>query len=401
MDGPSLSSWMNWYEGGSSRTSRRWTLHGGHDAPGTPHRAAPAGVRRRSETSPTMGGSKRPKYDLVLLDGARGEGGGQILRTALSLSLITGRPFRIERIRANREQPGLRPQYLAAVQAAAELSNADVDGAEVGSRELVFRPGEFTPRDLTFDIGTAGATALVLQTLHLPIAMRAEGPVLVRLLGGTFNTKAPSFPFLARTWRDYLRRMGLEISLAMPRAGFYPRGGGHLEAWIEPGKPKALNLTERPPLTRLVGEAGIANLPGRLIAERLGDRASLRLAERGLSVDISRIEWRSPGQGAVLSLSAIHGDVTTTFVSLGERGKPSEAVADEAVSALLDYEHHPGAVDEHSADQLLLPLALADAPSTYTVTRITDHLLTNAETIGSFIDRDIRIDEDANRVTIA
>lgn len=343
-----------------------------------------------------MSASAPRSNPLVTLDGSYGEGGGQILRTALSLSLLTGRPFRMIKIRANREKPGLRPQHVKAVEAAAMLGQAEVRGAEVGSRELVFYPGAYTPRDLTIDIGTAGSTGLVLQTLHLPLAMRAESAARVVLTGGTFNPKAPPFTFLEQTWRGYLAALGMTVALTMPAAGFYPRGGGQLDAWIEPAVPQAWILTERGPLVRIRGVAGAANLRED-IATRLRDRAIQRLTDEGLvaSVEIEIARWPSPGQGAALSLTAHHERaIPATFVGLGERGKPAEVVADEAVEQLLDYEiADPGAVDPHSADQILLPLALAEGRSIYTVTEVTDHLRTNAATIRAFLDRPIVIEE--------
>jgi RNA 3'-terminal phosphate cyclase (ATP) len=332
---------------------------------------------------------------MVTLDGSHGEGGGQILRSALSLSLLTGRPFRIERIRANREKPGLRPQHLMAVRAAAELGRAEVRGDAVGSRELTFRPGEIEPRDLSFDIGTAGATSLVLHTLFLPLALRAERAVRLTLTGGTFNDKAPSFPFLERTWAPYMTAMGLPVTVAMPSAGFYPIGGGRLEAWIEPARrPRAVVWTDRPPLGAIRGVAGVANLPGRDIAQRMAGRAVERLAEAGFAAaEIAPAEWPGRGRGAAIALAVEHGPYVSTFVGLGERGKPAEVVADEAVAELVAYERADGAVDPHSADQLLLPLALAEGRSVYTVSEVTEHLRTNARTTRAFLDRPIRIDE--------
>jgi RNA 3'-terminal phosphate cyclase (ATP) len=335
----------------------------------------------------------------ITIDGSLGEGGGQVLRTALALSLLTGRPFRMIKVRANREKPGLRPQHLMAVEAAAALGG-EAEGAVVGARELSFRPTEVVPRDLTFDIGTAGATSLVLHTLHLPLALRAESPVRLTLVGGTFNTRAPSFPFLQETWREHMARLGLTVAVKMAAAGYYPRGGGRLEVWIEPGTPHAITVLDRPPLSRLTGVAGTTNLdPRRRIGERLRDRALELLADVGLEVDaeVDVVAWHGPGQGTALALTAHHGCVNATTVGLGERGKSAERVADEAVEELLAYEEAEGAVDPHSADQLLLPLALAEGRSTYTVTEVTEHLRTNARIIGLFLDRPIRIEEEGEQ----
>jgi RNA 3'-terminal phosphate cyclase (ATP) len=342
--------------------------------------------------------------ELVTLDGSQGEGGGQILRTSLTLSLLTGRPFRIVKIRANRENPGLRAQHLSAVKAAATLGNAEVTGATVGSRDLTFRPSEHTPRDLNFDIGTAGSTALVLHTLYLPLALRAEKPLRLSLSGGTFNTSAPSFPFLEATWRRYLDTLGMSVGLTMPRAGFFPKGAGQLEVWVEPANPRATSLLERGALKSITGIAGTSNLPHGDIAKRMSRRAQYRLSDRFPSVAFSETTWPSIGQGAAMVLIATYEHMTSTFVGLGARGKPAEAVADEAVDELIAFEVTLGAVDPHSADQLLLPLALAPGRSEYTTTEVTEHLRTNIQTIRAFLDRDIRLDhapETPPRVIIA
>jgi RNA 3'-terminal phosphate cyclase (ATP) len=363
-------------------------MHAAHDALSSPHR-----VEASEPPRPHRERQANVSSRLVTLDGSKGEGGGQILRTALTLSLLTGRPFRIVRIRANREKPGLRPQHLKAVEAAAELAGASVQGGAIGSRDLTFRPAEYAPRDLRIDIGTAGATALVLHTLHLPLALRAEKPVRLTLTGGTFNMAAPSFPFLESTWRGHMARLGAPVALAMPSAGFFPRGGGQLEAWIEPASLRPLTLTDRGPLSRIHGVAGVAHLRPD-IAERMRDRAAARLAARGLTAQIDLADWPGVGQGAAISLSAEHDDhVPATFVGLGERGKPAEVVADEAVGELLAYLDADGTVDPHSADQILVPLALAPGRSEYTVASVTEHLRTNVATIGAFLDRPITVEE--------
>jgi RNA 3'-terminal phosphate cyclase (ATP) len=338
--------------------------------------------------------SPRKEDDQVVLDGSRGEGGGQILRTALTLSLLTGRPLRISRIRANRPKPGLRPQHLKAVEAAAELGEAVVTGAAVGSRELTFSPGAHAPHDLSIDVGTAGSTGLVLQTLHLPLALKAKTPVRIELTGGTFNPKAPPFPFLERTWCAFLAALGMPLALAMPAAGFHPRGGGRIDARVEPANPRPLVRTDRGPLRRLHGKAGVANLSDG-IARRMRDRVIERLAVQGVAAEIDLVRWPSPGQGAAISLTAEYeGIIPATFVGLGERGKSAEAVADDAVDQWFAFEAVEHAtVDPHSADQLLLPLAFAPGRSEFAVSEVTEHLRTNADTIRAFLDRSITIEE--------
>lgn len=339
-----------------------------------------------------------PRGRLVKLDGSWGEGGGQVLRTALTLALLTGRPFQLSRIRANRSKPGLRPQHLKAVDAAAAIANAKVVGAEVNSRHITFEPGEVEPRDLAIDIGTAGSTGLVLQTIHLPLAMRTDRLIRIDLLGGTFNPKAPAFSFLHETWKPFLSAFGMPVSLAMPQTGYYPRGGGRLEALIEPARPVAFHKQTRGPLIRIRGTAGVANLPGQ-IADRMIARAMSRLTNLNQSsactLSFDKVHWPSRGQGAALTLTVEHeGSIPASFVGLGERGKPAESVADEAVDQLLAFEAvEAAAVDPHSADQILLPLVFAEAESVYTVSEVTEHLRTNVATIRAFLDRAITIEE--------
>jgi RNA 3'-terminal phosphate cyclase (ATP) len=374
---------------------RRWVAHTAHSALAPPHRLGRLRHLRPEETRMTTSKpSSHTDLDGVLLDGSRGEGGGQILRTALSLSLLTGRSFRMVKIRANRSNPGLRPQHQKALEAAAAVGEADVRGGGVGARELTFSPGAYAPRELSIDIGTAGSTGLVLQTLHLPVAMRATAPTLLALTGGTFNPKAPAFPFLASTWRAFLAAIGMPVALSMSAAGFYPRGGGRLEAVIERASPRPFSQTDRGPLRRIHGTAGVANLRDD-IARRMRDRALARLQTRGLSAEIELAHWPSPGQGAALALTAEYETgIPATFVGLGERGKPSEGVADEAVDQLLAFTAvECAAVDPHSGDQILLPLALAAGRSEFTVSEVTEHLRTNVETIRSFLDRKITIEE--------
>lgn len=394
----------------------RWRAHAPHDAHAPHRRPTKPGSWWLAAASALFDDGAmpddRPRHAsdprFVQLDGSRGEGGGQILRTALTLAMLTGRPFRMRNIRAKRDKPGLRPQHLAAVRAAMTLCDAQVEGDRQGATTLRFEPGPVAARDLELRLGTAGATALVLHTIHLPIALRADRPVRVALVGGTFNDKAPSYPFLESTWRVHQAALGLPVALSMPLAGFYPAGGGRIEAWIEPARPLALVLEDRGPLGRIRGVAGVARLTRNNIADRMRTRAEEHLRAAGLDVpiEIETVEWPGGSPGAALSLVAEHDPATAPFtsVALGAPGKPAEAVADEAAGALLAELAHPGAVDAHSADQLLVPLSLAEGRSSFTLTAVTEHLRTNARTIGAFLDREIRVIEGGEgefaRVTI-
>jgi RNA 3'-terminal phosphate cyclase (ATP) len=326
---------------------------------------------------------------VIDIDGSFGEGGGQILRTSLALALLTGKPFHLRHVRARREKPGLQPQHLMSVRAAAAVGGAETRGASRGSTDLEFRPGAVQPGPYRFDIGTAGATSLVLHTLYLPLLLHADRASDLTLVGGTHVSKSPPFHFLETTWRRYLELLGLHVRVTMERPGFYPRGGGVVAAQLEPcPRLKGLTLKERGPVT-VSGFSAVAGLPEH-VARRQARRAAFRLQQRyGLDVDIPQVEWPG-GPGSVLALVVETSPVPALFFGLGARGKPAERVADEAFEQAAAYlDAAPAAVDCHSADQLLLPLALAEGPSDYTVSAVTLHLTTNIAVIRRFVDRDI------------
>jgi RNA 3'-terminal phosphate cyclase (ATP) len=325
---------------------------------------------------------------LVELDGSYGEGGGQILRTSLALSLLTGRPFRLRNVRSGRPKPGLRPQHLMAVRAAAKVGSACLGGASVGSTDLTFEPGAISAGRYRFDIGSAGSTGLVLQTIYLPLALRGDAPSYVTLIGGTHNDKAPCFHFLDVTWRAYLERMGLPLSLRMLRPGFYPRGGGEIVAHIPPApRLRGVTLPRRSEAT-VRGFSAAAGLPTHVI-ERQARRAAFRLKQIGVEAELREEKWEG-GPGSVMALVVDAEPAPSLFFGPGARGKPAEAVADEAADQAISYlRAAPAAVDAHSADQVVLPLALAEGPSEYTVAEMTQHLLTNVATIRQFVEREI------------
>src|SRR5262245_18665905 len=187
------------------------------------------------------------------LDGSLGEGGGQILRTSLALALLTGKAFRLRNVRARRPKPGLQPQHLMSVRAAAQIGQAQVQGDRPGSMDLVFEPGAVVPGKYHFTIGTAGATALVLHTVYVPLALAGAASALT-IEGGTHVKAAPCFHFLATTWRAYLALFGVDVRVTMRRAGFYPRGGGLLEVHIEPCPAlRPLELDTVPAPTEITG----------------------------------------------------------------------------------------------------------------------------------------------------
>ncbi len=320
----------------------------------------------------------------VDIDGAMGEGGGQVLRSSLTLSLLTGRPVRIFNIRARRPKPGLRPQHLKAVEAAAMVGGAEVEGARLGASTLLFQPGQVRPGDYHLDIGTAGATSLVLQTVFLPLAL-AAGESSLTLEGGTHVPWSPCYHYLAWQWLPWMARLGLQAELSMDRPGFYPEGGGRVRARIHGGgRLQGLTLLDRGALREVEGLSAVCELD-LSIARRQQRRALARLEGLGCPLRVEVERWRGRSRGTVLLLLARFEHSQFCAFSLGARGKPAERVADEAAQALLDFLETPGVFDEHLADQLLLPLALAPEPSTLLTPRLTRHLLTNAEVIRAFL----------------
>jgi RNA 3'-terminal phosphate cyclase (ATP) len=328
---------------------------------------------------------------MIELDGSMGEGGGQILRTSLTLALVTAQPFRLRKIRAGRPKPGLQPQHLMSVRAAATIGQANVSGDAIGSRDLVFEPGEVKPGKYRFAIGTAGATGLVLHTIYLPLAWQASGPSELVLEGGTHVSTSPCFHFLQTTWRAWIERLGLYLKLNMNRTGFYPRGGGQVEVAIQPcQRIRPLNLAKREPITAASGFSAVAGLPEH-IAQRQARRAKYRLEENGIQAEIIEETW-SGGPGSVLAIIFDGALAPPLFFGLGARGKPAEKVADEAVSQALAYAQSGEPVDPHSADQIVLPLALSEDASEFRVSEVTRHLITNIAVIQHFISRDISCD---------
>lgn len=326
----------------------------------------------------------------ISIDGSYGEGGGQILRTALSLSAVTGKPFMMERIRARRSKPGLMRQHLTAVKAAAAICGGRTDGAAVGSTRLRFEPGSLQAGDYAFNIGSAGSTSLVLQTVLLPLAL-ARSASRVTLQGGTHNTNAPPFEFMERAFLPLVRRIGFNADVELRRFGFYPAGGGEVRVDIQPPSTlKPLVIEDRGAEQSRKGEAIVANLPFH-IAERELAQASKRL--KWPSEDLAaRTEKRADGTGNVLLLMHAFENVTEVAIAFGRMGVSAEAVADEAVDVMRDYLSGDAPVGKHLADQLLLPMALG-AGGRFVTARPSSHTLTNMHVIRRFLDMRIEAAE--------
>ena len=328
---------------------------------------------------------------MIRIDGSRGEGGGQVLRSSLTLSMLTGQPVRIDNIRARRNKPGLRPQHLAAVQAATVVSGAEVTGAAPGSNSLYFRPGRVQSSHYRFDIGTAGSTSLVLQTIFMPLAL-ADEKSSVTITGGTHVPWSPCFHYLDRQWLPMLRRIGFEAHLTLEQAGFYPRGGGCIRAEIEAaGSLRPLDLVNRGSLQRVSGISAIANLPEH-IAKRQQQQVERRLSGQFPDLAVEIMPMASPGKGTVVFLQAECDAGGGSFTALGKRGLPAERVADEAVDQLEAYLVSNAALDKYMTDQMILPLVITPHPSSFSTAEITRHLLTNIEVVQAFLDVEIVVE---------
>ncbi len=328
---------------------------------------------------------------MIELDGSEGEGGGQILRSALALSILTGKPFKLVNIRANRSKPGLAPQHLACVRAAGTISSAVYKGAAVGSSQLYFEPGEVKGGAFDFRIGTAGATGLVLHTVYLPLALKGSGESRVTVTGGTHVPHSPCYHYIETTWAAYLRRIGFDLTLEMVRPGFYPRGGGEIRADLRPcSRVRGLTLTSCPPLTTAGGFSAAADLPDS-VAKRQARRLAFKLKQADIESHIPEEAWEN-GPCTVAAVLFRQAPVPPLFFAIGERGRPAEAVADEAAEQALAFRETGCPVDPHAADQVVLPLAFSPDASEFRVSDVTRHLLTNVAVIRRFVDREISVE---------
>ncbi len=330
--------------------------------------------------------------DTVEIDGSSGEGGGQILRTSLALSMITGRPLRMRNIRAGRAKSGLRRQHLACVQAATQLSNAEVHGADIGSKFLDFRPHAMEPTQLVIDIGSAGSTALVVQTILVP-AIVAGHPFRATVHGGTHNPMAPPYEFLARVFLPHLHAMGAHVALELDRHGFAVGPGashdeitehrGQLTLVIEPGTLSPITIGEPGPVHDRHATAILARLPTHVAERELGVvRDKLGFTRTECEV---RDVTDAGGPANVLMIEVDRGASRELVTGIGEKGLRAEVVAERACRAMQHYLDANVAVGEHLADQLLLPMAVAGGGRFRTQT-LSLHATTNIETIQHFLD---------------
>ena len=316
--------------------------------------------------------------EFVEIDGSLGEGGGQVLRTTLSLSCITGTPVRIFNIRRNRPKPGLMRQHLVSVKALARIAGAEARGTEPGSLEISFRPGPVTAGDHLFEIGTAGSVTLLFQSL-LPPLLFAKAPSRLVLTGGTHVPFSPSFDYLRDVFSPWLAQIGVRVSCEIEQYGFYPRGGGKITARIAPAAEiRGVDLGEKGTILSVSGRSCVANLP-LSIAERQRKAAIDPLASHAPVIDTATVP--SPGKGTFLFIKVDSDAGAAGFSALGAIGKRAEDVGREAALDALAYIESRAALDPRLADQLVLFLALSKEPSTFTTSRVTNHLVTHLHVV--------------------
>ena len=326
---------------------------------------------------------------MLHIDGSKGEGGGQVLRTSLALSLVTGTPFRMTNIRAGRSRPGLLRQHLTAVGAAEAVGGAEVSGAELGSQELTFRPGQVRAGDYHFAVGTAGSATLVLQTV-LPPLLFTPGESTLLLEGGTHNPAAPPYDYLERVYLPLLRRMGPRVDTTLERPGFYPAGGGRFRAAITPAPLKPIELLERGEVVRRSVRAAVSRFPIH-IAER--EAVTARALLGWPPEEASAETWEgSPGPGNVVAVEVESEHVTERFTAFGEKRVSAEQVATRAAEEARRYLSAGVPVGEHLCDQLLLLCALARG-GTFRTLPLDGHSVTQVEIFAHFLDVKVRVEE--------
>jgi len=337
--------------------------------------------------------------ETIFVDGSTGEGGGQILRTSLTLSCITGKGLHIENIRAARRNPGLAKQHLSCIQAACQICNGQADGATKGSQVLDFIPGPVQSGDFHFDIGSAGSASLVIQTI-LPALFLADKPSTVTVKGGTHNPMAPPFDFLDETFLPAISTAGFDGICTLIRHGFFPAGGGKISFNIQPWQKNAgrtIDLYRQSKKPQIQARIYTAKL-----LEHVAQRQRKLLIQSGLGIhNVEHIDVKeSDGPGNCAMIRLCSSKRTTVFTAFGQRGKPSEQVISEVVGLAKDFLAGEAAVDRFLADQLLIYMALAKA-GFFTTNELSSHLKTNMEVIKKFLPVDFNVEKlkQAYRIT--
>lgn len=332
--------------------------------------------------------------DVIDIDGSMG--GGQVLRTALSLSMITGQPFRITRIRGQRSRPGLLRQHLTAVNVAKTVTHAHTVGAALNSTELEFRPGKISAGNYCVAIGTAGSTMLVLQTI-LPALMHADTMSRLRITGGTHNPSAPPFDFIERAWLPQIRAMGASVEVELVEYGFLPAGGGVIDVKVWPSGLQPIHLAGGADVRPVSASVLVSSVPTSVADRELNQIANkLEMAPGTLRItDLG--DQRGPGN--VVIIEGQRAGLTELFSSIGQPRVRAEQVANAAIEAYQEWAASDAAVSAHLADQLLLPMALARG-GTFTTTRLSNHLHTNAAVIQQFLPVTVAFEERGNSLKV-
>jgi RNA 3'-terminal phosphate cyclase (ATP) len=314
---------------------------------------------------------------MIIIDGSYGEGGGQILRSSLALSMITGQAIDIRNIRTGRPKPGLRPQHLTCVKAAASVCRAQLEGAELNSQRLIFIPGRVRPGHYSFAIGTAGSVMLVFQTVLLPLAL-SKNASEVTFEGGTHVPWSPCFHYIDLVFRPAVSAMGLSFEMKLEKWGYYPKGGGIVRTRILPSKGFSAfkPAFQREEKVRVKAISATARLPYH-VRKRQSAQAKFVLEGREVKVEIEEMEGSATCPGSLLFCWISGQGRYGGFTGLGAKGKPAEKVADEAVSGLLAFLYSSAACDKYLSDQMLLPAVLAGEESHWSTNSISNHLHTN------------------------
>ncbi len=319
---------------------------------------------------------------MIEIDGSEGEGGGQIVRTSIGLSAITGKSVRICNIRAGRCNPGLQPQHITGIRACAKICGAEVVGDERGCTEIIFKPGKIRGGNYKFDVGTAGAISLVLQTLVLP-SIHADAEINMEITGGTHVRWSPSYDYFQHIFCDFLKKVGIEIFVEIGQYGFYPKGGGKVFVNIKPCKEfKKLDLIERGEFKRIdAWSIASENLKKANVAERQVKGAKNFLNEKFENENILYVPSKSTG--SAIHIHAHYENCKIGASSLGEIGKPAEAVGKECAELFKKQINSDACLDEWMADQILPYLAFATGR--VSVSEVTKHCLTNIWVIEKFL----------------
>jgi RNA 3'-terminal phosphate cyclase (ATP) len=330
---------------------------------------------------------------MIIIDGSEGEGGGQVVRNACALSLVTGQPFRVTNVRGGREKPGLMRQHVTAIEAACRIGGAECEGLTVGSSEIAFTPGRVAPGEYYFAVGTAGSTGLVLQTVLLPLCL-ADAPSRLVLEGGTHNMLAPPFDFIAKSFLPIIRRMGATIEARLVRHGFYPRGGGRIEIEITPAPLRRIDCVERGALIGRSATAMFAAIPFD-VAERELKTASKLLPDWPTEAFIVRELPADEGPGTILLLEAEFEHVTEIVSGFGKLGVSAERLASTAAHRMAGYMESDAFAGPYLADQLLLPIALAGG-GRFTTVKPSQHSRTAANIVERFLGKRAVFEQEAS-----